>query len=207
MAQSCASGWTSDGNGFWRHYWHAGCGSHGWNEAASATQPSGAHCCEVATYTGHATGISYRIVSGDRGADRNFDLDPYSGQLKLSATGNLNYEARRHWRLKVAARDGAGLEDTATVLVSVNNVNEAPVLQAQTRLVAENSPGGTKVGRRLQWSDPDGRRKQNHVFSIIAGDEVRGEGRGRRRLCVCVCVCCCVLLCVSCCVPCGRVFA
>ena len=59
------------------------------------------------------------------------------------------------------------LSGTATVTVNLTNVNEAPVVNAATFTVNENSANGTVVGT-VTFADPDA--GQTGTFSITAGN-------------------------------------
>jgi hypothetical protein len=64
--------------------------------------------------------------------------------------------------------DSTGLSDTATITVTVNDVNERPVLTDQTFSVYENSPNDTLIGTVSYTHEDVG---QTVSLSIIAGNE------------------------------------
>ena len=79
--------------------------------------------------------LTYAITAGN-GAGK-FGINPSTGQLTVA--GALDFETTNTYALTVQVSDGA-LTGTATVTVSVTNVNEAPSIANQTRSVVENTP-------------------------------------------------------------------
>ena len=59
--------------------------------------------------------------------------------------------------------------DDTTVTITVDDVNEAPVVAAATKSVAENSPNGTNVGSPVTFTDED-LPAQGHTFTIEGGN-------------------------------------
>ncbi|XP_038157786.1 protocadherin gamma-A12-like [Cyprinodon tularosa] len=76
-----------------------------------------------------------------------FSIDPKTGEIKL--LGELDYEERNNFEIKVKAKDGLGLNSYAKVLLDVKDVNDnAPeiYLKSLSNPVPENISPGTEVG-------------------------------------------------------------
>ena len=78
----------------------------------------------------------------------SFEIDASSGQLRLASGVSLDFEGKKSYRVTVSVSDSADqnddpddvIDDTINVVVSVTNVNEAPVVSGNTSSsIAENS--------------------------------------------------------------------
>ncbi|HEX2836410.1 MAG TPA: cadherin domain-containing protein [Thermoanaerobaculia bacterium] len=109
--------------------------------------------------------LTYSITAGNTGTA--FAINPANGQITVA--NPINYEAVSSYSLTVQVQDnGAGnLTDTATVTVTINNLNENPVVTPATFAIAENSANGTVVGT-VAASDPD--VGQTLTYAITAGN-------------------------------------
>uniref|UniRef100_A0A8C6T570 Cadherin domain-containing protein n=1 Tax=Neogobius melanostomus TaxID=47308 RepID=A0A8C6T570_9GOBI len=70
-----------------------------------------------------------------------------TGEIKV--IGNVDFEAKTSFEMRVKAKDGLGLSSHGKVIISVTDVNDnAPVvsLKSLSDSVAENTPPGTEVG-------------------------------------------------------------
>jgi Raf kinase inhibitor-like YbhB/YbcL family protein len=119
----------------------------------------------VATDPDAGQTLSYAITAGNVG--NMFYIDPFTGDLYL--TGALNYETQTSYPLTVQVTDSAPspLSTSALVTISVNDVNEAPVVGNQSFTVNENSPVGTVVGTVVA-TDPDA--GQTLTYAITYGN-------------------------------------
>ena len=84
-----------------------------------------------------------------------FAIDSKTGQLKTS--GELNHETKAAYTVNVIVSDGSGT-DTISVTINVTDVNEAPVIAADTditRSVAENTAAGENIGSAITATDED----------------------------------------------------
>ena len=111
--------------------------------------------------------LSYSLSGG---ADKDaFTIDQKTGQIKVGANTELNFEARTTYTVEVKADDPFGLSDTITVTITVTDVDEAPVLTlrpdntppkfaaaAYTREVAENTAAGRNIGDPVRATDYEG---------------------------------------------------
>jgi hypothetical protein len=107
--------------------------------------------------------LVYSIIGGS-GQDV-FSIVNTTGQVLVADSGQLDFETIPTWTLKVSVTDGE-FTDSATVTISVTDVNEAPILRNATFVIAEDSKLGTEVGK-LGAVDPDG---DALGFKVIAGD-------------------------------------
>ncbi len=104
--------------------------------------------------------LTYSIVSG-----------PAHGMLSgtppnVTYTPDPNYNGPDSFVFQV--EDPGTLTDTATVSITVDPVNDPPVVDAASFTIPENSATGTNVGTPVTFTDPD--PGQGHTFSITAGN-------------------------------------
>lgn len=115
--------------------------------------------------------LTYAITGGND--DGVFAIDASSGELTIADNALLDFETTPVFALQVTATDGGtpALSDTATVTVTLVEVNEAPTLPAATRDVVEGSPIGTPVGAPIAGIDPDTTAPNNTLtYAITAGN-------------------------------------
>ena len=97
---------------------------------------------------------------------------PSHGTLQLSADGSLTYRPDADFAgtdsFSYQASDGIALSNLATVTITVESVNDAPVVNAATFSLAEASVNGTVVGTPVTFTDPE--TGQTHTFAITAGN-------------------------------------
>ena len=121
---------------------------------------------------GGASGVAYSITSGND--DGKFAIFRTTGLLILSEP--LDYESVSSYTLTVEARRG-GDPVSATVEITVTDVNEPPVFESETYSfsVAENASTWTEVGQ-IVATDPDaGDTSGGTVFYYIT----TGNGAGK----------------------------
>jgi hypothetical protein len=109
--------------------------------------------------------LGYAITAGNSGGA--FAIDVTTGQVTVSDSSLLNFEATPVWTLTVRVTDVTGLFDTATVTVNLTNVNETPDVLSATFSLPENPVTGTAVGMVLV-TDADAGDVLS--FAIIAGN-------------------------------------
>jgi uncharacterized delta-60 repeat protein len=112
--------------------------------------------------------LTFSIVSGN--PSNPFSISS-SGQISVSNSAALNFEATQSFTLQVKVTDGGGLSDTKTVTINLTDVNEAPSVNAnQSFSIPENSIATTAVGGLLA-TDPDGTAPFNSLtYSIVSGN-------------------------------------
>lgn len=96
--------------------------------------------------------VSWTIISGN--TNGAFSINSTSGEVRVSKPLELNFETSPNYSLTVRATDGNGGVDTATITVSLNDLNEAPTAGNAIFGLAENSANGT-VGGSVPATDPD----------------------------------------------------
>ncbi|XP_071614980.1 protocadherin gamma-A10-like [Heliangelus exortis] len=90
--------------------------------------------------------VKYSLKKDLNMASLFFQLDSETGEITLLR--NLDFEEADSYELKLQARDGGGLSDTAKVSITVVDVNDnAPELTVTSQLseISEDSPAGTVV--------------------------------------------------------------
>ena len=122
--------------------------------------------------------VTYSITGANPGG---FTVDSGSGQIRNGQS--LDHESASSYTITLQA-SAAGGSDTIPVTINVTNVNEAPVFPAETatRSVAENSPGGTRVGRAVRATDPD--EGDTLTYTLVGGQGLftTGPSSGRIRV-------------------------
>lgn len=112
--------------------------------------------------------VSFQIQSGnDNGA---FAIDPVSGILTVAKTEAVNFESNPTFNLVIRVTDNASptpASSTGNISISIRNLNEPPVIPAQTMLVPENSPAGTILGA-VSAQDPE--PGQTILYAIASGN-------------------------------------
>ncbi|XP_059681592.1 protocadherin gamma-A2-like [Gavia stellata] len=90
--------------------------------------------------------VKYSLKKIAEKASQIFQLESATGAITL--VRSLDFEEGDSYELEVQARDGGGLFDTATVLITVTDVNDnAPELTVTSQLsaISEDAPSGTVV--------------------------------------------------------------
>ena len=85
----------------------------------------------------------------------SFAIEESTGQLRTKA--ELDHETKKSYTVTITVSDGS-LTDTIIVVISVTNVNEAPVFvdgENATRNVSENTVAGTNIGAAVSATDVD----------------------------------------------------
>ncbi len=119
----------------------------------------------VTSFDPEGDDLLFSIVSGNvLGA---FDINPNTGEITV-VNPILDFEINPIFTLSAEVND-ADFADQATIIINLNDVNEAPYIEDATFTIDENSPIGTLVGA-VSASDPDG--------NTLAFDIVSGNGLG-----------------------------
>lgn len=99
------------------------------------------------------TALTYELAPASKGSlDTSFFvIDPTTGRITVKADSTLNFEEKATYTVDVIVYDGVKgdentLTDTAHVTISINDVNDAPVVANKTLNVPENSHVGDTVG-------------------------------------------------------------
>ena len=109
-------------------------------------------------------GAAIPVVDDDSSQSHIWTLGGAQGKFainndgQVTVTGALNFEATNLYQLSVTATDPFGVASTATLSITIIDVNEAPVLSASSladRSVNENVGVGTVVGGAVAATDVD----------------------------------------------------
>ncbi|MEZ5082510.1 MAG: cadherin domain-containing protein [Bacteroidales bacterium] len=111
--------------------------------------------------------LTYYISDGN--INNAFSINATNGEISVNNITAINFEENPSFDLTVNVTDnGIGaLTDQATVIIYVNDLNEAPEVDEQSFVINENSSSGTQVGN-VAASDPD--IGQTLSFSIVSGN-------------------------------------
>jgi parallel beta-helix repeat protein len=134
----------------------------------------------VATDPDFGQNTTFSIISGN--VDNAFGINALTGTVSVSNSGALNFELTPSYSLVVSVQDnGSGnLSSQAIVLISLTDLNEAPIVNNQSFGVAENSPNGTYLGTIIA-SDPDAGQilsysiQSGNTFGAFSIDALTGQ--------------------------------
>ncbi|XP_048868427.1 cadherin-6-like isoform X1 [Brienomyrus brachyistius] len=120
---------------------------------------------------GNSARLVYSILQGQP----YFSIEPETGVIR-TALSNMNRETREHFQVVIQAKDMAGqmggLSGTATVSITLSDVNDSPPRFPQGMYqfsVLESAGVGASVGR-ISATDADVGRNAEMEYSIIGGD-------------------------------------
>ena len=88
------------------------------------------------------------------GTSKEFDLSS-DGIITVKKGANIDYERTKSYTLQVEVADLKGLTSIGKVKINVENVPEAPVLEADTFHVAETAVAKTLVGKAIGMDQED----------------------------------------------------
>jgi len=94
-----------------------------------------------------------------------FTIDPATGEIRVAHTAALDFETAVAFTLAVQVTDSGGLSDTAIITITLEDLNEPPVIKPPFSFsVDENAPDGTIIGT-ITAEDPD--YGDTLTFSIV----------------------------------------
>ena len=108
--------------------------------------------------------LGYTITAGNDGGA--FSINAGNGQVTVA--GALDFEGQNAYALTVGVTDSGLLSDSATVSISINDLNETPTIGEQSFTVDENMALNSVVGS-VASSDPDAGEVLS--YAITAGNE------------------------------------
>ncbi|MBN1373577.1 MAG: cadherin repeat domain-containing protein, partial [Anaerolineaceae bacterium] len=129
-------------------------------ENSPATTPVGT---VTATDPDH-TSFTWTITGGNTG--NAFTINN-SGQITVADAAPVDFETNPTFTLTVKAADAGGLFDEGTVIITLTDVNDAPVVTDSTFSILETVANGSVVGTVVA-SDQDA--GQTLTYSITAGN-------------------------------------
>jgi hypothetical protein len=111
--------------------------------------------------------LTYIIQSGN--TNNAFTINPLSGQITVSNSIALNFEETPDFYLIIRVMDNGSPQQSclSSVVVHLNDLNEAPIVFDDAFSIDENSPTGTYIGTVVA-NDPD--NGQLLTYSILSGN-------------------------------------
>ncbi|MEO0855131.1 MAG: cadherin domain-containing protein, partial [Cyanobacteria bacterium J06648_11] len=109
-------------------------------------------------------------ATGGTGASA-FGINATTGSITVIDSAQLDFEASPNFTLNVEVSDGS-LTDTAIATINLNDLNEAPIVTAQSLSLDENSAAGTSVGSAIA-TDPD---SDTLTFAALGGTGISAFG-------------------------------
>jgi uncharacterized delta-60 repeat protein len=134
------------------------------NATVTENASNGTHVASILVTDEDAGGanVTYALTSST--VPGAFSVDSQTGLITVADSSLLNFEQVSSATLIVSATEiGTSLTGTGTVHISLNDVNEHPVISNAAFSIAENSPNGSTVGT-VSASDVDA--GQNLTYSL-----------------------------------------
>jgi uncharacterized delta-60 repeat protein len=112
-------------------------------------------------------GQSLRFAIVDSSVPEAFMIHLTTGEILVWNPQFLDYETVTSITLTVSVTDSGSpqLSDTATVVISINDINESPVMGSQTFSIAEMAANGTEVGMVVGSDVDQGQSLTWEIFS------------------------------------------
>ena len=104
------------------------------------------------------------------GAESGLLLDPATGELTVGPDAELDFEETPEIVLTIGVTDGL-LTAESVVTLTLNDLNEAPVVEEAVFFVAEDTANNTSIGQ-VEAFDPDFQQAQVLTFSITGGSGI-----------------------------------
>lgn len=108
--------------------------------------------------------LTFEILEG---AESGLLIDSLTGQITVGPDAAMDFEETPVMVLTVGVSD-ALTTTTTEVTVTLNDLNEAPIVEEAVFFVAEHTPDGTTIGQ-VDAVDPDTEQGQMVIFEIIGG--------------------------------------
>ena len=140
--------------------------SSSYSFSVSESAASGDSVSTVSATDADGEAVSYSLIGGN--GDGKFAINSSSGRVTVAAA--LDYESTPSYSLTVQASDKKGGTATATVKISVTNVNEAPKFKSAEYnfRIAKDATSGATVGT-VSATDPDA--GDSVSYSILSGNK------------------------------------
>ncbi len=106
--------------------------------------------------------LTYSITGGN--VNNTFSLNPSTGELIVQNSQSLNYESNQQFSLQVSVTDQGGLSASATITISIQDVNEKPEVGDQGYNIPNTSVNGTIIGQ-INATDPDNGQSLNYTIA------------------------------------------
>ena len=162
-------------------------------EVAENTAADGAVGDPVKATDGDEDVLTYSLIGG---ADKDaFKVDQASGQIKVGDDTKLDFEGTQAtYTVEIKAEDPFALSDIVVVIITVTDVDEAPVLglvpgntapkfaaATYTREVAENTVAGMPIGDPVTATDNEGNALTYTMSGADAASLTIGRTSGQIR--------------------------
>lgn len=121
------------------------------------------------TGTDQDAGDSFAVSLADGNTGNAFAITD-TGVLSVADGSAIDYETVQSYTLELVATDNEGASSTRNFVVNVIDVNEAPIINDQSRSIGELAAISTNIGAVLAASDPDTLVEQALFWNIIDGD-------------------------------------
>ena len=120
----------------------------------------------------------WMIIGGNVDVDGDgnpaFTIDPNTGEITINDADDVDFETISSFDLEVTVSDGVLTSAPETITITINDVNEAPVVIDNDVTINENLPNGSIVVN-VDGIDPDNDPLSD--WMIIGGNvDVDGDG-------------------------------
>ncbi len=114
--------------------------------------------------------LTYSILVNDdpNEVDLGIVIDPITGELSYAEDSKPDFEVDSEVRFSVVVTDSLNASAISRVILTINDVNESPVVNDSNILIAETSLPGDLVGQ-VDAVDPDTATTQTLTFIITGG--------------------------------------
>ncbi|EMI15884.1 protocadherin Fat-like protein [Rhodopirellula maiorica SM1] len=102
------------------------------------------------------------------GADLGIVIHPFTGELSFASGAHPDFETSPEVRFSVLVTDSLNASAISRVVLTVEDVNEAPVVNREPLLIPEGSTPGDEVGV-IAAVEPDTERNQTLSFTVTGG--------------------------------------
>ena len=112
--------------------------------------------------------VTYSILDDQ---SQGIVIDEVTGELTVGPDAILDFESTPEVIFQVGVADVLGGVTAVTVTVSLNDLNEAPLVSDDPFFIAEDTEPGTSIGQ-IQAVDPDTAQNQQLTFELLGGSGV-----------------------------------
>ncbi len=113
--------------------------------------------------------VTYSIADSE--ASQGIVIDELTGELTVGPDATLDFETTPEVVFQVGVTDLLSATTLVTVTVSLNDLNEAPLVTNDPFFLAEDTEAGTAIGQ-IQATDPDIAQNQQLTFEVQGGSGV-----------------------------------
>ncbi len=101
--------------------------------------------------------------------DGAFSVNPNNGEIQVANESLLNFERNGSLSLSITIEDDAvpSLQTSETIVININDVNEAPIVDVSSFIISDQSLEGTVIGL-VSFDEEDA--NQLHTYEIIDSD-------------------------------------